>query len=192
MLIIGVLAFPESPRWLLKHGHKETAAQIMANQAETTPDSEQIQKDIAELDKINQATSATKLTAKEFFSQGKEMNRWRAGIACLSQAFQQIGGINLVTYYATTVFEQSLGFDPALSRFLTGWLGTEYFAAACLALFIVDRLGRRRLMLWGAMGMAICLLIIGACLSRATPEYKAPAFAATVFIFLFNTCFAIG
>lgn len=58
---------------------------------------------------------------------------------------------------------------------MTGCLGTEFFLAALVALFVVDRLGRRVLMLWGAIGMAVCLLIVGACLSQATNTYKAPA-----------------
>lgn len=41
-------------------------------------------------------------------------------------------------------------FSPSMSRFMTGWLGTEYFLAACLALFIVDKAGRRNLMMWCA------------------------------------------
>lgn len=58
---------------------------------------------------------------------------------------------------------------------MTGCLGTEFFIAALVALFVVDRLGRRALMLWGAIGMGICLLVIGTCLSQATDTYKAPA-----------------
>lgn len=91
-----------------------------------------------------------------------------------------------------TLLETSLGFDGTLSRFMTGWLGTEYFVAACLALFIVDRVGRRNLMMWGAAGMAISLAIIGGCLSHTTPDSKTGAYVATVFIFVYDTCFAIG
>ncbi len=75
---------------------------------------------------------------------------------------------------------------------MTGWLGTEYFAAALIALFIVDKLGRRRLMIWGAAGMAGCLAIIGACLSYAENGNRTPAYAATAFISLYNSFFAMG
>lgn len=75
---------------------------------------------------------------------------------------------------------------------MTGWLGTEYFLAACVALFVVDRLGRRNLMMFGAAGMAGSLLIIGACLSYASKQNKAPAYAATVFIFVYDSFFALG
>lgn len=75
---------------------------------------------------------------------------------------------------------------------MTGWLGTEYFLAAVAALFVVDKLGRRFLMIFGAFGMAASLCIIGACLSFATQENKGPAYAATVFIFVYDTFFALG
>lgn len=102
------------------------------------------------------------------------------------------GDQNLVTYYATTVFESNLGFNGTLSRFLTAWLGTAYFLSAVLALFVVDRLGRRNLMMWGAAGMAVSLAIIGGCLAYSTPQYKGPAYAATVFIFVYDFWFALG
>lgn len=90
------------------------------------------------------------------------------------------------------ITESSLQFDGTLSRFMTAWLGTEYFIAACLALFIVDRYGRRNLMMFGAAGLALSLLVIGACLSQATNGNRKPAIAATVFIFVYDTAFAIG
>ncbi|KAF7197786.1 Sugar transporter STL1 [Pseudocercospora fuligena] len=191
-LIIGVLLYPESPRWLIKSGHADEAREIMAVLENKTPEDPTLIADIEEMQRVNAITQSTKLTTKELLSNGKEMNLWRLSVACLSQAFQQLGGLNLVTYYATTVFESSLGFGPELSRLMTGCLGTEFFLAALVALVVVDRLGRRRLMLWGAVGMGTSLLIIGACLSKATDTYKAPAYAATVFIFVYNTCFAIG
>lgn len=75
---------------------------------------------------------------------------------------------------------------------MTGWLGTEYFISACLALFIVDRVGRRNLMMFGAAGMAISLAIIGGSLSSTNANNKTGAYVATVFIFVYDTCFAIG
>lgn len=191
-LIVGVLLYPESPRWLIKKGKAQEATEIMAILEGKAVDDPTLLADVEEMQRVNEITSATKLTAKELLTNGKEMNLWRLSAACLAQAFQQLGGLNLVTYYATTVFEDSLGFDAELSRLMTGCLGTEFFLAALVALVVVDRLGRRLLMLWGAMGMGISLLIIGTCLSQATDTYKAPAYVATVFIFVYNTCFAIG
>ncbi|KAH0287531.1 general substrate transporter [Aureobasidium namibiae CBS 147.97] len=189
ILLAGIFAFPESPRWLLKHGKEKEAAQIMARLKQCDLEDKELKKEIDEIKRINEITAGTKLTVKEFFSNRDDMNLWRASIAFASQAFQQIGGINLVTYYATVVFEDSLGFDPTFARLLTGVLGTEYFLAALVALFVVDRAGRRRLMMWNAGGMGLAMMVAGIGLSTGT---HSGALAATVMIFLFNTFFAIG
>lgn len=103
---------------MIKHGRPEAAREILAVLDDKSPDDPQINADVQEMDRVNRIVSATPLTAKELFSNGKEMNLWRLSVACLSQAFQQLGGLNLVT--APTVFEDSLGFDPELSRLMTG------------------------------------------------------------------------
>lgn len=68
----------------------------------SSADSKQVRQDIREIQKINEMTEG-KLTWKEFFSNGREMNGWRAMAAFLSQAFQQIGGINLVGCFCTAL-----------------------------------------------------------------------------------------
>lgn len=71
----------------------------------SSADSKQVRQDIREIQKINEMTEG-KLTWKEFFSNGREMNGWRAMAAFLSQAFQQIGGINLVGFLHLFLFPQ--------------------------------------------------------------------------------------
>ena len=75
---------------------------------------------------------------------------------------------------------------------MTAWLGTEYFIAACLALFLVNRFGRRSLTMFGAGGLALSLPIIDTSLSQATESNRKPAIAATAFIFVYDTAFSIG
>lgn len=91
ILMIGILLFPESPRWLLKHGKNEEATEIMARLEDLPIDSEQIQSDIKEIQKIN-AQESSKLTWRELITnKTRGMNGWRFSAGCLSQAFQQIG-----------------------------------------------------------------------------------------------------
>lgn len=91
--MIGVLLFPESPRWLLKHGKTEEAAQIMGRLDNASPDSKEVRNEIAEIERVNDLTKGQKVTMKEMWTNGPAMNGWRTWAACLSQAFQQISGI---------------------------------------------------------------------------------------------------
>jgi hypothetical protein len=143
-----------------KHDKDEIAIEILCRLKKAPPNDPSILSEIAHIKKIKQITDGKPLTLAEFYSNGPEMNRWRVTVGAVSQAFQQIGGTNLVTYYATTVFESSLGFSPALSRLLTACYGTLYLAAAVVALFVVDRYGRRKMMIVGSVGMGISALII--------------------------------
>lgn len=103
------------------------------------------------------------------------------------------------TYYATYVFENSLGFGPDMSRLLAAANGTEYFFASLIAIPLIERAGRRNLMLFGAFGMMSSMIILAGTSSTATiDELGAPVLntvygvVATVFLFGFNTFFAIG
>lgn len=65
----------------------------MANLHDTQPNDEEIRNDIDEINKLNALTQGQKLTMREFLSQNRAMNRWRASVACGCQAMQQIGGV---------------------------------------------------------------------------------------------------
>jgi hypothetical protein len=91
VLIVGILLFPESPRWLLNHGKREAGAEILACLEGKNQDDPEVISDLEQIERINAITQGSNLTWKEFFSNGKEMNLWRASVACASQAFQQIG-----------------------------------------------------------------------------------------------------
>jgi MFS family permease len=104
--------------------------------------------------------------------------------------FQQISGINLITYYAAKIYSE-LGLSSFLARLLAALNGTEYFIASWPAVFLVERVGRRKLMLFGAVGQAATMAILAGVNSQKDKNdgYK---IASVVFLFVFNTFFAIG
>jgi predicted MFS family arabinose efflux permease len=95
-----------------------------------------------------------------------------------------------ITYYAATIYEQSIGLDPTLSRLLAAANGTEYFAASWIAVFTIEKFGRRQLMLFGSVGMAASMAILAGTTSQSGNSQM--GIAAAVFLFVFNTFFAIG
>lgn len=111
--------------------------------------------------------------------------------------FQQISGINLITYYIPTLLESNIGLSPTLSRLIAACNGTEYFLASWVAVFTVEKFGRRSLMIFGAVGMAVSMAILAIADSissthmHTTMGTKA-GIAQTVFLFVFNTFFAVG
>lgn len=77
-----------------------------------------------------------------------------------------------------------------MSRLLSALNGTEYWIASWVAIFTIERFGRRALMLFGAVGMSITMAILAGATSNI--DNKACGLVATVMLFVFNSFFAIG
>jgi len=192
-----IMSLPESPRWLLKKGKRLQAAQVFSalesvpvNDVAIAERMDDIESSLKqELRKDGTSGSGTRLLV----TQGKNRNFHRAMLAVFAQVIQQISGINLITYYATMVFEDFLGMDATLSRILSGCNGTEYFLAAIIACYTVEKFGRRKLMLFGAAGQAASMAVLcGTQWAAKEREDNASAIVACVFLFIFNSFFAIG
>lgn len=102
---------------------------------------------------------------------------------------------------AATIFQTNIGMTPLVSRIVAAANGTEYFLASWIAVYTIERFGRRNLMIYSAFAMSASMAILTGTTSPAAlkPDpvtnestNKAPAYVATVFLFLFNTFFAIG
>ncbi|EIN08312.1 sugar transporter STL1 [Punctularia strigosozonata HHB-11173 SS5] len=192
---------PESPRWLMLKGREEEARRVMASLDELPLDDPEIDLKIQEI--RESLALAQGIGVIDLFRQGKEKNFHRMALGFVNQMFQQISGINLITYYAATIYENNIGMSPLVSRIVAACNGTEYFLASFIAIWTIERFGRRKLMLFGAAGQSMCMVILAVCTSPAAlkPEggdprnpatHHGPAFAAAVFLFIFNTFFAVG
>jgi len=104
---------------------------------------------------------------------------------CL-QFFQQLTGINAIFYYSSTVFVL-IGADPMVGTAITGAVNV---AATFIAVFTMDRVGRRALLLYGAAGMAVCLATVGVLVLTTDPSQSGPGNAIIAFICLFIVNFA--
>ncbi|KAL6709898.1 hypothetical protein ACN47E_000683 [Coniothyrium glycines] len=201
ILVMGGLLFlPDSPRWLLMRGREAEARHLLARLADAPMDSQEVDVELSNIkDALAAQSAGGGFKMRELFQNGPSQNLRRTLLGIAAQFFQQISGINLITYYATYVFENSLGFGPDMSRLLAAANGTEYFLASLIGIPLIERAGRRKLMLFGAFGMMSSMIILAGTSSTAVvDESGAPVLStvygvvATVFLFGFNTFFAIG
>ncbi|KAF2170290.1 hypothetical protein M409DRAFT_64606 [Zasmidium cellare ATCC 36951] len=187
VILAFVLPLPESPRWLILKGREAEAVTVLAALSDLPEEDEYIQSEfIAIKESVIEMAQGT---FKEVFTMGKDRNFHRAALGYVNQMFQQISGINLITYYAATIYETEIGLSGFLSRILAACNGTEYFLASWIAVFTIEKIGRRPLMLFGAVGMSLSMVVLAAVTSVGG---TGPGIVAAVFLFIFNTFFAIG
>lgn len=185
-----ILAFvwnlPESPRWLILKGHHDEAKQVIAAIADLDINDDFVANEYRMIKGTVEEMS--KGSFKDLFATNENRNLHRTFLAYLNQVFQQISGINLITYYAAVIYS-GLGMSSFMSRLLAALNGTEYFLASWPAVWLVERVGRRKLMLFGATGQAVTMALSAGVNSRSEPAFQ---ITGVVLLFVFNTFFAIG
>ena len=161
MLVAVALLAPQSPRWLMRVGRRADAATEMRKIHPGTDPAPELE-----------AISATLAHDHGQASWGEVFGtQWRrpllVGIGLA--VFQQITGINAIIYYADQIF-QAAGFTTqAAQTTVTTWaVGGVNVAATFIAIAFIDRLGRRKLLLAGLLGMALSLAVVGAAFEFMT------------------------
>jgi SP family galactose:H+ symporter-like MFS transporter len=149
----GMFFLPESPRWLIRGGHHEVAHHVLRR--------------IRELPEVNVEIEEIKASLAQQAETGYWTDLLRrqvrpALVVGLGLAvFQQVTGINTVIYYAPRIL-QTAGFNSASGAILaTVGVGAVNVVMTILAMFLVDRAGRRPLLLVGIAGMTITLGVLG-------------------------------
>ncbi|GAB7352000.1 hypothetical protein MBLNU459_g2519t2 [Dothideomycetes sp. NU459] len=186
-ILIFIPGLPESPRWLVLKGREDEALDVLCALSDLPPEDPKIQSEFeAVKDTVIEMSQGRFI---DCFARNRNRNLHRTVLAYVNQVFQQISGINIITYYAATIFENNIGLSPFISRLLAACNGTEYFLASFIAIFTIEKIGRRPLMLFGAAGQAASMAILAGCTSS---HGVSTGIAAATFLFIFNTFFAVG
>ncbi|UZP39538.1 hypothetical protein NXS19_007354 [Fusarium pseudograminearum] len=196
LTFIGILLLPESPRWLINHDRHEEAREVLwavrKNAKSISKDDESVSRAIAEIQHaINEEREAAQTSSfKAMWKNGEQKFLYRTMLGIGGQFMQQLSGINLITYYAPVIFQESVGISHNLSLLLAGFNGVAYFFSSLIPIWIIDRLGRRKLMMFAAAGQAVCMAaVLAGTVSTGQPG---PGIVAIVMLFLFNFFFAVG
>jgi sugar porter (SP) family MFS transporter len=150
ILGVGILTMPESPRWLALN-HREEEARSVLKRIRPSLEVD------AELDEIKAGAQQEKGSWRELFA---PVLRGALIVGVGLGLFQQFTGINTVIYYAPTIFKIA-GFESNTgSIFATAGVGLVNVFMTIVGLALIDRLGRRPLLLGGILGMGVALMML--------------------------------
>ncbi|KAG9202876.1 hypothetical protein G6514_003899 [Epicoccum nigrum] len=159
--MIGLPFLPESPRWLAMKDRTEQAIHTLANiQAGGDLNDPYV---IAQYEEIVTTLAAERAALKgwrKFVYNGM----WRRTVAGFSvQAWQQLSGANVMTYYVVYIFSMA-GLSGNINLVASGVQYALFIIFSSIMFFFVDKIGRRTLLIYGALAMAFCHFVVGGIL----------------------------
>ncbi|CAK7226344.1 hypothetical protein SBRCBS47491_006199 [Sporothrix bragantina] len=187
-ILVNTPFMPESPRWLVQHNREPEARVVLADLNDTDRDTTEINNAIAEIQLSLELAGQAKF--RHLFTNGPLRLFQRTCLACAAQCFQQMGGINALAFYQTTIFTEDLGLAKTTARIVSASVFTWQTICSPIGVLTVDRFGRRKLMLVSALGMGMCMAIVAGTSTQS--NNTAAIGAAAAFIFLFSLFFPTG
>jgi len=151
ILFVGMYMVPETPRWLIKNNLMDEARTVL-RRSRGREDVEQEIKEIQQVEREESQTQARELLAPWV----RPMLVVGIGLAML----QQFVGINTIIYYAPTIINDT-GLGASASILATVGIGVVNVLFTLVAIWLIDKLGRKKLLLYGLTGMTMGTIILG-------------------------------
>jgi SP family galactose:H+ symporter-like MFS transporter len=152
LFFLGVFTLPDSPRWLMMRGRTEEATKVLTRLRGDPEIVAQEEREIAAQLRIPQH-------GWHMFLQNSNFRR-SVGLGILLQIVQQFTGMNVVMYYAPIIFKD-MGYHTEAQMVFTAIVGLTNVLATFIAIWLVDKLGRKPILYIGFSVMAIGMAVVG-------------------------------
>jgi len=151
---------PESPRWLIKKGKRSMAETTLARFGHENP--------LREADEIEQSLRSEKSGGQERLFQPRYFKPLL--LAAMIAAFNQLDGINAVIYYTAKIFREA-GASESSALMLSVGVGLTNLVMTLVAMMLIDRVGRKSLLLVGSVTFVMSHLLAAWVFSTSAPRW---------------------
>ena len=191
-----VFVSPESPRWLVMRDRITEAKETLVALTGKSIDDPEVVREIQQLQaSVNHESEVQNaVTIKEVFSNGEQMTFRRVLLGAGTPFFQQMGGVNVIAYYLPVVLVRSFGMSDRMALILSACDNMSLMFWGGLAAVLIDRVGRRRLMMFGVFCSSICFAVVAVGLRYGGPDShnEGMSILAVTFIFLYYVFYGLS
>ena len=188
-----LFALPDTPRWHYARGHEDKGDNVLARLHALPVEHESVQLVKAEImDSLNEEDHEGINWWTLIWDNTELQFGRRLRTSFLINWAQQFLGINMLVYFSVTIFA-NLNYSPLISGVLAGVLNTAFAIASYPPIWYIEKVGRRAMMIWSALGCGVCMLIYVVLTTLpADMQTKAVNWGAVVVIILYEVVFAFG
>lgn len=157
LMLLFQLRLPESPRWLIKHDRRDEAEDVLST---VRPDGYDIQPEVREIIELEERKNEASDKDRGWSGLRQGWVRPAVIAGCGLAIFTQLSGIEMIVYYSPTILTDN-GFSDSAALNVSVALGLTYLILQIGGLWLVDKVGRRRLTLIMTPGAIVSLLVLG-------------------------------
>lgn len=184
ILVIGMLFLPETPRYLIKKGQTEKAARSLSRLRRLDVNHPAITEELSEVQANHNYEMS--IGSNSYLSCFRRPIRKRLLTGMALQALQQLTGVNFIFYYGTSYFLNSGINNPFVISMITSAVNVS---STVPGLYLVEKWGRRPLLMFGAIGMSVAQLLVAA-IGTAKPNDQTANKALVAFVCIYIFFFA--
>lgn len=178
-------------RWLYSHGYKAESISVLARLQNCSEDDPRIKTTEEEMEtSLRMEREATKFSLRDLFNDKTPVKNTRRLIICFCiQFWQQFTGINVIAFYVMIVLESNVGLPRPTASLVAGCIQIAFWLGTFPPMILLDRLGRRPMLLIGSVALLICMAVFTVGISVKTP---ATANLALAMLFLYEISFGMS